>query len=176
MGPASRDHAEVAEPRCVVLTGGPGAGKSTVARLVAQQRLRCAVVEVDDLRHMLVRPHVAPWQGPEGHRQQLLGAGNACDLVRNFRRDGCEVLVADVLTTETTALYRSGVEGITVVQLLVTVETAIERARRRTNSLTEQEMRHLHAEQSTFTDADVSLDTEQLGVDGVVQQVGALLL
>jgi hypothetical protein len=53
----------------LILTGGPGAGKSAVAAAVAPLRDRCAVIEVDDVRQMLRRPHAAPWEGAEGLRR-----------------------------------------------------------------------------------------------------------
>lgn len=163
------------ERGCVVLTGGPGAGKSTVARLVAQRLSRCAVVEVDDVRQMLVKPHAAPWAGEEGQRQQMLGVRNACALVRNFRADGSDVVVPDVVTNESAGLYRAEIAGVRIVQLLVRVETAIERARRRHYSLTEEEMQHLHAGQAAFMDADLRLDTEELGLDGLAERIQTLL-
>lgn len=37
----------------VVLTGGPGAGKTTVMLGVSKHRVRCATIDVDDVRQML---------------------------------------------------------------------------------------------------------------------------
>lgn len=64
---------------------------------VAQLRERCAVIEVDDLRQMLVRPHTPPWDGAEGLRQQRLGIVNASLMATTFAVDGAEVVIADVL-------------------------------------------------------------------------------
>jgi hypothetical protein len=106
----------------------------------------------------------------------MLGVRNACALVRNFRADGSDVVVADVLTNESAGLYRAEIPGVSVVQLLVTVETAIERARRRHYSLTEEEMHHLHADQASFMDADLCLNSEELGLDGLAERIRTLLL
>lgn len=54
----------------LILTGPPAAGKSTLGPLIAKQRRRCAVIDVDWVRAMLVQPHIAPWLGEEGMAQQ----------------------------------------------------------------------------------------------------------
>jgi hypothetical protein len=68
----------------LVLTGGPAAGKSTTAHALAARRTRCAVVDVDDVRQLVVSGAAAPWEGLEGREQQRLGVTNACGLARNF--------------------------------------------------------------------------------------------
>jgi DNA polymerase III delta prime subunit len=70
--------------RVWILTGLPGVGKNTVASALARCRQRCAIVDVDLVRWMVVQPHHAPWEGSEGEAQQLLGVTNACMLARNF--------------------------------------------------------------------------------------------
>jgi predicted kinase len=64
----------------LVLTGGPAAGKSTTARRLAQTRPRAALIDVDDIRQLIVSGAAAPWEGDEGRRQQHLGVENACGL------------------------------------------------------------------------------------------------
>ena len=46
----------------LILTGGPAAGKTTCARELAVVRERCAVVDVDDIRQLIVAGHVPPWR------------------------------------------------------------------------------------------------------------------
>jgi hypothetical protein len=50
----------------LVLTGGPAVGKSTTANLFARRRPRAAVVDVDDVRQLVVSGAAAPWDGAEG--------------------------------------------------------------------------------------------------------------
>ena len=77
--------------KIVILTGPAGAGKNTVAEIFAKKRERCAVVDVDVVRHMLVEPHKAPWAGDEGRVQQVLGVQNACALAKNFLQNNLEI-------------------------------------------------------------------------------------
>ncbi len=44
----------------LILTGPAGAGKNTVGHILAQLREKCAVVDADDVRHMAIKPHIAP--------------------------------------------------------------------------------------------------------------------
>lgn len=50
----------------LVLTGGPAVGKSVTARALAGGRVRCAVVDVDDVRQLVISGAAAPWEGEEG--------------------------------------------------------------------------------------------------------------
>ena len=154
----------------VVLTGGPAAGKTTVAVAVAKKRDRCAVIDVDDVRHML-HPHVAPWGGEEGQRQQWLGVKNACALAANFVADGCDVVITDVLSADTAALYRSLIEDVVIIRLAVEIDVAVERAEKRHYFLTAEEFGLLHEVQSFFVSFDLELDSTALGVEDLADQV-----
>lgn len=143
----------------VVLTGGPGAGKTTVAAAVAPRRHRSAVIEVDDVRHMLSHPHVAPWGGEEGRRQQHLGVMNACALARNFHDDGCDVLITDVLTDATASLYRRFLPEVRLVWLQIDPAVALRRVEERHYQLTREEFDMLHTSQPEASILDEVLDS-----------------
>lgn len=130
--------------RPLVLTGGPASGKSTTARLLAEARPRSAFVDVDDVRHFIVSGHVTPWGGVEGRVQQRLGVENACSLVGRLRANEIEVVVADVLTPETSLLYRSLLPDLLVVHFILTVEEARSRAATRPLYITDEEFGMLH--------------------------------
>lgn len=112
----------------LVLTGGPAIGKSTTAGQLARSLPRAAVIDVDDVRLMVVGGHVPPWQGEEGRAQQRLGVENSCGLARRFRRQGFDVVLADVLTPATAALYREMLPGCLIVRLHLTPREARRRA------------------------------------------------
>ncbi|TDO57508.1 hypothetical protein EV651_111237 [Kribbella sp. VKM Ac-2571] len=69
---------------------------------------------------------------------------NACSLARNFVAVGIEVVVADVLTPETCALYRQELPGCLIVHLTVSFPEALRRAASRKVWLTDDEFRMLH--------------------------------
>ncbi|GAA2470970.1 AAA family ATPase [Terrabacter carboxydivorans] len=157
--------------RVLVLTGPPAVGKSTTARALAAGRERCAVIDVDDVRQLVVSGGAAPWDGEEGVRQQRLGAVNACALARNVSAAGIDVVVADVLTLETAGLYRELLPGCLLVHLTVPVAEAWRRAGTRPVWLTDAEFVALHEADASLVRADGLaadhvLDTGDLDADG----------
>jgi hypothetical protein len=79
----------------VLLFGSSGTGKSTIARLLAGRLPRCANIEVDALRYMIVGSLVAhsggmpPAQAPEEYQRQCwLGVTNAFRLAEGFAKAG----------------------------------------------------------------------------------------
>jgi predicted kinase len=112
----------------LVLTGGPAVGKSTTARLLALATARSAVVNVDDVRQLIVSGGAAPWQGSEGSAQQRLGVENACSLARSFNAAGFDVILTDVLTPVMLELYRQRLSGCLIVRLHVSDQEARRRA------------------------------------------------
>ena len=116
----------------LLLTGGPGAGKSSTSRQLALTRSRAALIDVDDLRHLVVAGHVAPWNGKAGALQQQIGVHNACDLTHRFVEAGIEVDLADIVTAHTLKIYRDRVPEILVIRLRVSLTEARRRAALRT--------------------------------------------
>jgi chloramphenicol 3-O-phosphotransferase len=83
----------------LILTGPPGAGKSSVAEALADRYDRVAHVNVDILRHFITPTgYRAP--GKEGfERQHALAVRNACDLARNYMAERFAVIIDDVVPT-----------------------------------------------------------------------------
>lgn len=71
---------------CLLITGAPGAGKSTVSRLLAQQLSRSALVDAYVVSTMVVSGYVWPLGEPadEAARQVRLLNTNVCALASNF--------------------------------------------------------------------------------------------
>lgn len=80
----------LAQTGCLVLSGAPGAGKTTVARAVAASLMRSAIVAGDDVSRMVASGWVGPVGEPadEAERQLWLRARNICSLVNNFSEAG----------------------------------------------------------------------------------------
>jgi hypothetical protein len=156
----------------LLLTGGPGIGKTTTGRQLAESRFRAAFVDVDDIRQLVVTGAEAPWRSPEGTAQAALGAQNACGLARRFATHGFDVVIVDVLTPTTAAIYRAELPSCLIVHLVVGVEEARRRANTRKIWLTEEEFELLHRRDS----ADPPGVDERIDVTGldIHQQVSAV--
>jgi predicted kinase len=84
---------------CVIVTGMPGAGKSTVTRLAARMLPRAAKVSGDDVNQMILSGGV-PFLGEprdESLRQGELCNRNMCSLAANFVDYGFTVLMDTVV-------------------------------------------------------------------------------
>jgi adenylylsulfate kinase-like enzyme len=155
----------------LLLTGGPAVGKTTTARALADAVFRTAYLDVDHLRHLVRNGHAAPWDGEDGAAQQLLGVRNAAGLARNFLASGFNVVVTDVVTSATLAVYRELLADVVVVHLLVSLAEARRRARTRPVYLTNEEFEALHQDQSGLVSVDHRLDVTQLDPAEQLRQV-----
>jgi predicted kinase len=84
---------------CVVVTGMPGAGKSTVSTLAARLLPRAARVKGDDVNEMILAGRV-PFNGEpadEAVRQDDLCNRNMCSLANNFVDFGFTVFMDTVV-------------------------------------------------------------------------------
>ena len=81
-----------------LLTGGPGSGKSTIAKLVAKRFSRCAVINVDELREFMVSGRAPPESGwTDDSLQEFLRArATAIFMARLHASQGIEVIIDDV--------------------------------------------------------------------------------
>jgi hypothetical protein len=116
----------VTEP--IIVTGPPGAGKSTVAALVAQAFPIAALVPGDAFFAFWSRGFVEPWR-PESQAQNetiLTAAGAA---VGAYSRGGCQVVYDGVLGPWLLPAFLagSGLAGVHYVVLLPPLETCLAR-------------------------------------------------
>jgi chloramphenicol 3-O-phosphotransferase len=153
----------------LLLTGPSGAGKNTVAAALAPRLQRCAVVDVDLVRWMVLQPHRAPWEGDEGRTQHLLAVRNASVLAGNFLDAGYDVVLLDALTQEAAALYRSelSARGLWVVLLLPSFEEVLRRNRARGPRLKDEEIVMLYEQHARLTSYDEQIDNTLLSAEDV---------
>ncbi len=157
----------------LIFTGPAGAGKNTVANTLAKKRDKCAVVDVDTVRHMVFQPHHAPWSGEEGEEQLKLGIKNACVLAKNFLADNFDVIILDVVTNSSLPLYRKLLreEKFKIVMLLPSLEEVKKRNQSREYELGEQRVIALYQEQEKFTDYDEKIDNTDLTPEDVAERL-----
>jgi cytidylate kinase len=56
----------------ILVTGPPGAGKSTVARMVADHFDQSVLVVGDDFHHAIRRGYLPPWQAESAHQNEVV--------------------------------------------------------------------------------------------------------
>ena len=132
----------------ILLSGPPGAGKTSVAEALCERFDRMLLVEVDDLRHMVRAGYRHPWVADHQATEQLeLGARNAAAVALQSVAMRYSVVVADVITTQAAEWYRDALSHsparVELVTLLPTIEETRRRDAARADSLPERS-RQLH--------------------------------
>lgn len=86
---------------CYVISGPPGAGKTTLTRLAAERFGRTARVSGDEMNRLIVRGFVWGLGEPraEAERQSALGKRNLMALAHNFVREEFTVFADTLLLT-----------------------------------------------------------------------------
>ncbi len=157
----------------LILTGPPAAGKTTVGPLLAARLPRCAMIDVDQLRAMVVQPHIAPWRGEAGLAHLRLGATNACLLAKSFCAAGFDVIILDVLIDETATIYERALAQFDpkIVLLLPSLKEALTRNQKRGQFLTDDEVRLLYGWQQQLTIYDQQIDNTHQSTEQLVEQL-----
>ena len=119
----------------IIVSGVPGAGKSTIAPLLAAEFDRAAHIEADALQHMIVSGQRWPGQEPaeEGYRQLRLRGRNACLLADSFRTAGFVPVIDDIVVGSRIDEFLGDLESrpVHLVLLLPDLDTLRRRNRER---------------------------------------------
>ena len=135
----------------LILTGPPGAGKSSVAAAICERFDRMLHIPVDDLRHWVRAGYRHPWMEDAQTAEQLrMAITSAAGVARNAIAYRYAAIIDDVVLPEAAASYRDTLTGVPasvhLVTLLPTLESTARRdAGRRADSIPER-ARELHAQ------------------------------
>jgi 2-phosphoglycerate kinase len=132
----------------LVVTGPPGAGKSTVARVLARDGERSVLLEADWFWQRVVRGWVPPWL-PDSQDQNTTMTRALGATVARFAGGGYDVIVEGIVGPWFLPTFRSESPGeLDYVVLRPDGETAMARAVARSDPLAlvdEEPIRKMHA-------------------------------
>ncbi len=135
----------------LILTGPPGAGKTSVALAICERFDRMVHIPVDELRHWVRAGYRHPWAGDAQSAEQLrMATDGAAALARNAIRYRYSVIVDDVAIGADAEAYRAALDGldadVQIVTLLPSLEDCLERDAARIGASIADRVRVLHAE------------------------------
>jgi len=163
------------QPVVILVVGVPGAGKSTVARGLAERLERAACIEGDLVQHhFTVTGLVGPGELPaeESHRQMQLRWRNCADLARNFWRAGFTVIVEHAVSRREWIDRFVQDIGPAPVSLAPSLAVTLERDRHRDDKQVAHLFTHMDAElRDELSGVGYWLDTSGLTVDQTVDRL-----
>jgi predicted kinase len=160
-----------------LVTGIPGAGKTTVSDALARRFPRAAHIEADRLQEMIVSGGVWPDREPDGEAetQLRLRACNAALLANSFAESGFVPVIDDVVIgAERLALYQEAVHirPLHVIVLAPALEVALSRDEARGYKRVGDKWAHLDAHQRAELEGiGIWIDTGPLDVRQTVDEV-----
>ena len=162
----------------ILLTGTPGAGKTTIAEVLSQTFARSAHVPVDFFRKMIKAGYASPhhWN-QEVENQYLLARKNAALTAKNIAREGFTVIVDDIIRQKWVEEWKDGLEGFPLhfVLLLPSLEVAKQRnCTREVWTVDEEVITSLHellAAENTQEHGWVVIDNSHLTVQETVEVI-----
>jgi predicted kinase len=172
----------------ILLSGTPGAGKSTVARALMERFPRGVHIPVDDLREWVVSgiAHPVPAWTEETTRQFRLARQAAAQTARLYSRAGFAVALDDVVfAADARAMYEPHLRGLRIhkVLLLPSLEAALRRNESRTSKAFDTQLlagpiRRIHealAGQGEALAGWLVLDTTSMSIAATVAEILAFL-
>lgn len=161
--------------KITILTGPAASGKNTISKILARQKERCAIIDVDQVRWMYNHPHKAPWDGKEGEAQQMLGVENTCLLAKNFIGNNTDVVILDVLTDKTANVYKKNLGEVKIILLMPTYDEALKRFTTRLPTISNEEFKRVYQWEENLTIFDEKIDNTNLSAEETAAKIAFLL-
>lgn len=161
----------------LVVSGPPGAGKSSVAQILADRRSRSVLVEGDAFFGFLRAGAIEPWLG-QSHEQNTIVTQVAAQAAGEFARHGYDTVYDGVVGPWFIDMFQTatGLDHVDYAVLLPPIDVCVRRVARRTEHAFSDESaaRHMHAEFTRHPVPDRHLFTDpHTPAVGIAEQIGS---
>lgn len=80
-----------------IITGPAGVGKSSISKEIATRNQKSALIEGDEIYHMVCGGYISPWK--EGNHLKVFWE-NCIDIISNFLNNGYDVIFNYIISKE----------------------------------------------------------------------------
>ena len=161
----------------IIVTGPPGAGKSTVARMVADHYETSVLLVGDDFHHAIRKGYLPPWQAESEHQNEVVIDSTAAAAAA-YARGGYLVVVDGIIGPWFLRRWLSQVPDELPVHYIIlspSKEVALQRAIERTGDMDLVNPEPVTFMHDVFTERggldDHILDSSILTVEDTVSRV-----
>lgn len=112
----------------IILSGPPGAGKSTIADLLSKKFPKSAQFSTDTIRHFIKGGYIAPWEpGAETAKQLILADDISKEIVKKYISTGYVTILDGIFFDEDIKEYKKIFDTVKGFILLPSLEVLKER-------------------------------------------------
>ena len=162
-------------PCVVIVSGVPGAGKTSVARMLAQHLVRAAHIEADALQRMIVAGGVWPdaEMSEEPTRQLRLRGRNMALLADSFFNSGFVAVIDDIVIGSRIDEYLGHLTASPVYLALLQPSLAVleKRNRLRNKGDAFHQAVELYEVANEIADVGLVMDTSEQDVEATVREI-----
>lgn len=99
-----------------LITGPAGVGKSTISKILAESKAKCALIEGDDVYHFVKGGYVSPWK--DGNHLEVFWQ-NCLDIISNFLNSGYDVVFNYIIKKDDLEIIRKRFSNIKIKFILL---------------------------------------------------------
>ena len=155
-----------------IITGPAGVGKSTISNEIAKRSGKSALIEGDEIYHLVCGGYESPWK--EGNHLKIFWE-NCIDIITNFLNNGYDVVFNYIINKEKIEELKQTFKNIETkfIVLMVDKETIIKRDQMRPEDcqMKERALILLENTKKQKFEKDNILETSKLSVEETVETI-----
>lgn len=155
-----------------IITGPAGVGKSTISKEIAGRSGKSALIEGDEIYHLVYGGYESPWK--EGNHLKIFWK-NCIDIITNFLNNGYDVVFNYIINKEKIEELKQTFKNSETkfIVLMVDKETIIKRDQMRPEDcqMKERALILLENTKKQKFEKDNILDTSKLSVEETVETI-----